>query len=156
MPSRVKQSAHSCREICWSLSMSQARAKLFEQRFGFTNFLTSFRRSRYSVLSSLPSRFLSISLNFHSRTTRSKAAPWRPSSLLIRVHSVWKLSMRLLLKRALSDRLQLRFCPRPRVDERRLVVDLPVHVQIYVCYTCYYMYHVCCVSTHHVGHIAVC
>jgi len=71
--SSPRHDTHSSREIRWSLSISHIFVKVLTQRFGFTTFLTSLRRSRYSVLSRKLSLSLSIIENFQSRTCRSES-----------------------------------------------------------------------------------
>ena len=73
LKSSPKHDTHSSREIRWSLSISHIFVKVLTQRFGFTTFLTSLRRSRYSVLSRKLSLSVSITENFQSRTCRSES-----------------------------------------------------------------------------------
>jgi hypothetical protein len=75
--SRLKSSprhdTHSSLDIRWSWSMSHIFVKFLTQRFGFTTFLASLRRSRYSILSKKLSLFVSITENFQPRTCRSES-----------------------------------------------------------------------------------
>ena len=73
LKSSPKQDTHSSREIRWSLSRSQIFVKVLTHLLGFTTFLTSLRRSRYSDLSRKLSLSMSITENFHSRTCRSES-----------------------------------------------------------------------------------
>lgn len=123
IPSLLRQLNHSWRSTAWLPFMSHDLANPLAHFNGFTIFLTILLKSLYSFFVNTPDLSSSILLNFHSSTLRSKSILLPvliTVELCSRFHSEWKIRIKLLLKAALSDVLQI-FTPFLGFDDLRLV-----------------------------------